>query len=82
MCVRNHATHRELFFQEDSFSQWVAVSGHPPAADPLVKMSEITLILEAAKNGDSEAAEKLLPLVYDESRGLATGSDRSTQLRN
>ncbi len=34
-------------------------------------MSEITLILEAAKNGDREAAEKLLPLTYEELRRIA-----------
>ncbi len=34
-------------------------------------MGEITLILEAAKNGDREAAEKLLPLTYEELRRIA-----------
>ena len=34
-------------------------------------MSEITLILEAVKNGDREAAEKLLPLTYQELRRIA-----------
>ena len=34
-------------------------------------MSEITTILEAAKNGDRDAAEKLLPLTYDELRRIA-----------
>jgi RNA polymerase sigma factor (TIGR02999 family) len=35
-------------------------------------MSEITRILEAIAQGDAAAAEKLLPLVYDELRQLAT----------
>jgi DNA-directed RNA polymerase specialized sigma24 family protein len=35
-------------------------------------MSEVTSILEAAGRGDPRAAERLLPLVYDELRKLAT----------
>ena len=35
-------------------------------------MSDITLILEAISRGESQAAEKLLPLVYHELRNLAT----------
>jgi hypothetical protein len=34
-------------------------------------MAEITRILEAIDGGDAHAAEKLLPLVYDELRRLA-----------
>lgn len=34
-------------------------------------MSEITLLLSAAERGDSNASEKLLPLVYEELRRLA-----------
>ncbi len=34
-------------------------------------MSEVTQILTAINKGDSEAASKLLPLVYDELRSLA-----------
>lgn len=34
-------------------------------------MSEVTRILSAIEDGDSEAAEQLLPLVYDELRKLA-----------
>jgi RNA polymerase sigma factor (TIGR02999 family) len=34
-------------------------------------VSEITLILNAAQQGDPKAAEELLPLVYDELRRLA-----------
>jgi len=34
-------------------------------------MSEVTRILESIENGDSTAAEKLLPLVYSELRRLA-----------
>jgi RNA polymerase sigma factor (TIGR02999 family) len=35
-------------------------------------MSEVTRILEAIKEGDPQAAEQLLPLVYDELRRLAS----------
>ena len=34
-------------------------------------MSELTQILDAAAQGDSNAASKLLPLVYDQLRQLA-----------
>jgi RNA polymerase sigma factor (TIGR02999 family) len=34
-------------------------------------MSDVTLILDAIHRGESQAAEKLLPLVYDELRKLA-----------
>jgi RNA polymerase sigma factor (TIGR02999 family) len=34
-------------------------------------MNEVTLILSAIERGDPEAAEKLLPFVYDELRNLA-----------
>src|SRR5262245_8315208 len=34
-------------------------------------MSDVTLILNAIENGDAQAAEQLLPLVYDELRKLA-----------
>ncbi|HEV3024328.1 MAG TPA: ECF-type sigma factor, partial [Pirellulales bacterium] len=34
-------------------------------------MSEVTLILEAIAAGESQAADELLPLVYDELRQLA-----------
>jgi RNA polymerase sigma factor (TIGR02999 family) len=36
-------------------------------------VSEVTLILERAQQGDPKAAEELLPLVYDELRKLAAG---------
>jgi RNA polymerase sigma factor (TIGR02999 family) len=35
-------------------------------------MSDITLILDAINRGESQASEKLLPLVYNELRNLAT----------
>ena len=35
-------------------------------------ISDITKILEAAADGDSQAAEQLLPLVYEELRSLAS----------
>lgn len=34
-------------------------------------MSDVTLILDAINRGESQASEKLLPLVYDELRNLA-----------
>jgi RNA polymerase sigma factor (TIGR02999 family) len=34
-------------------------------------MSEVTVLLEAARQGDAQAAEQLLPLVYEELRHLA-----------
>ncbi|MCW5551519.1 MAG: sigma-70 family RNA polymerase sigma factor [Verrucomicrobiae bacterium] len=35
-------------------------------------MSDVTRILDAVRQGDAQAAEELLPLVYDELRRLAT----------
>ncbi|MBW8781668.1 MAG: RNA polymerase subunit sigma-24 [Verrucomicrobia bacterium] len=35
-------------------------------------MSDVTLLLAAVERGESQAAEELLPLVYDELRHLAT----------
>jgi len=35
-------------------------------------MSDITLVLEAINRGESQASEKLLPLVYNELRNLAS----------
>src|SRR5918912_1010621 len=43
-------------------------SVHP---DPSVAMTEVTRILSALEQGDPHAAERLLPLVYDELRKLA-----------
>src|SRR5215510_8141013 len=37
----------------------------------LDRMSEVTRILSAIEQGDAQAAEQLLPLVYDELRKLA-----------
>jgi RNA polymerase sigma factor (TIGR02999 family) len=36
-----------------------------------LKMSEVTNILEAIQRGDTDAADQLMPLVYDELRRLA-----------
>jgi len=41
------------------------------AADILGRMTDVTRILSAIEQGDPQAAEKLLPLVYDELRQLA-----------
>lgn len=38
----------------------------------LAPMADVTQILEAIEQGDRQAAEQLLPLVYDELRKLAT----------
>ena len=35
-------------------------------------MSDITLVLDAINRGETQASEKLLPLVYSELRNLAT----------
>ncbi len=40
-------------------------------ADILVRMSDVTRLLDAAAGGDQKAAADLLPLVYDELRNLA-----------
>src|SRR5207244_3913379 len=42
-----------------------------PAAVIFTFMSEVTRILSAIEQGDPQAAEQLLPLVYDELRQLA-----------
>jgi RNA polymerase sigma factor (TIGR02999 family) len=42
------------------------------ASGDSLSMSEVTHILSAIERGDPRAAEKLLPLVYDELRSLAT----------
>ncbi|MCA9034741.1 MAG: RNA polymerase subunit sigma, partial [Planctomycetaceae bacterium] len=34
-------------------------------------MSDVTLILQQIESGEAEAAERLMPLVYDELRRLA-----------
>src|SRR5688572_9459220 len=40
--------------------------------DTIQLVSDVTLILERAQKGDPNAAEELLPLVYDELRKLAS----------
>ncbi len=42
-----------------------------PLSDLIQRMSRITTILAATQEGDSQAAQELLPLVYDELRRLA-----------
>ena len=37
----------------------------------ILRVSEVTRILDSIHQGDSKAAEELLPLVYDELRKLA-----------
>src|SRR5260370_42129056 len=48
------------------FPCWVPIGGLSSTA-----MSEVTRILSAIEQGNSQAAEELLPLVYDELRKLA-----------
>ena len=56
---------------------WRPVAGHERAgsvqdrADGPPSMNEVTRILEAIEQGDPSAADRLLPLVYDELRKLA-----------
>jgi RNA polymerase sigma factor (TIGR02999 family) len=45
--------------------------GHWQARERLVTMNEVTSILSAIEQGDAQATEQLLPLVYDELRKLA-----------
>ena len=40
-----------------------------PIADKILRMAEVTQILEAANRGDRQATADLLTLVYDELRG-------------
>jgi len=42
-------------------------------------MSDVTCLIEAAQTGDSQAAEQLLPLVYEELRKLAASRLASEQ---
>src|SRR5229473_3074184 len=42
-----------------------------PQAGILDRMTDVTRILSAIEQGDPQAAEQLLPLVYDELRNLA-----------
>src|SRR5262249_59146260 len=47
-------------------------SGTPPGRPSEAKsMNDVTRILSAVEQGDSQASEQLLPLVYDELRKLA-----------
>ena len=43
-------------------------------------MSEVTRLLDAMQSGESQAAEELLPLVYDELRGIAAHKMQSEQM--
>jgi len=45
-----------------------------PSARAVPPMSEVTRILSAIEHGDPNAAEQLLPLVYDELRKLAAAN--------
>ena len=43
----------------------------PPTTGVLCGMSDVTLILQKIEQGDPEAAQRLMPLVYDELKKLA-----------
>ncbi|HMF14685.1 MAG TPA: ECF-type sigma factor, partial [Gemmataceae bacterium] len=45
--------------------------GRPAPDDALANMDDVTRVLSAIEAGDPQAAERLLPLVYDELRKLA-----------
>ena len=45
----------------------------------LVTMSDVTQVLQAIESGDPQAAQQLLPLVYDELRKLARAKLRHEQ---
>jgi RNA polymerase sigma factor (TIGR02999 family) len=56
------------------FYQWLSCRDHWNRTDPggiLVYMTDVTQILSQIEQGDPNAAEQLLPLVYDELRKLA-----------
>ncbi len=53
--------------------------GRPPRT--IARMSDVTRILQAIETGDKRAAEELLPLVYEQLRGLAR-SQMSGERRN
>ena len=44
-------------------------------------MSDVTRIISAIEQGDRQAADQLLPLVYDELRKLAAAQDRRGETR-
>jgi len=46
---------------------WTTARG----ADMILTVSDVTRLLEAMQQGETQAAEELLPLVYDELRGIA-----------
>jgi len=55
------------FFKESSASKWTQAT----KLNILLRMSQVTQILESILHGQSQATEKLLPLVYQELRQLA-----------
>src|SRR5215467_2210923 len=54
------------------YSAAVPASERSPSSSPVPPMHEVTHILSALDQGDPSAAERLLPLVYDELRRLAS----------
>jgi RNA polymerase sigma factor (TIGR02999 family) len=53
------------------FGRGEAQASFPKSVNARVVMSEVTRILSAMEHGEAQAAERLLPLVYDELRKLA-----------
>src|SRR5260370_11295327 len=69
-------SHISVWDQKRSLVAAGPVGGYNPAnptsfSADVAPMTEITGILSAIEEGDSRAAEQLLPLVYDELRKLA-----------
>src|SRR5260370_11519044 len=53
------------------YSAAVPVRERRPSSLPVTPMNEVTRILSALEQGDPTAAQRLLPLLYDELRRLA-----------
>jgi RNA polymerase sigma factor (TIGR02999 family) len=56
------------FFRAPPAQRWACRHGNVPMGEG---MSQVTRILSAIEEGDPQAAQQLLPLVYNELRGLA-----------
>src|SRR6185369_13186412 len=57
--------------RSERFGPVTMISALRQSTAPEQPMSEVTVILSAIEQGDPRAAERLLPLVYDELRQLA-----------
>jgi hypothetical protein len=61
-------------------SRFPSKAGPIPMAEQ--SLQEVTQMLAAASGGDKNAAEKLMPLVYDELRALAAGALRRERIEH